>query len=627
MTNEAFAALVERVERYANTNPTAYRFRAGALAVLGYAYVWAVLLVCLVLLAVLAYLIVQGDAPGVLLKLAIPLVVLVGAVLRGLWVSFPPPQGVRVRPTDVPALFALIDELMTHLDTPRFHRVVITDDFNAAVSQRPLLGPFGGYQNWLILGLPMLEALSLDEYRAVLAHELGHLSRAHGRFGAWIYRIRVAWTRIITQLESNRRWGHQVFEWFLERWAPYFNAYSFVLARRQEYEADRQAAQLAGADALARALVTMTVQGERIDTFWRGVARRAAEQAVPPTGVLEELRAAMQSEIPPSSARRWITGELSRTAAVDDTHPTLNERLKALGFADLEWSRAAARAGTFAADALLGAARGPIASQVEQRWRSVVERGWREKHTNDVERLKRLRALEEKATSATLNNDESSELAQLALYLRDPDQAMESLRALLARNPQQAHANFSLGNALLERNDPAGIAYLETAMARDPQAVAPGLQRLWLFYSGIGETDRAADYQRRWTERLKLMEQAAPERQHVEPEAELLPHGLPDDEVLGIRNALLGMSLVGDAFLVRKRVTILSEEPFYVLGVEHVFAKTGVNDADEQSLVDAVAREVRLPGDWLVVALGRRRPWLRPRMEAIPGAQLKEKSR
>jgi hypothetical protein len=67
--------------------------------------------------------------------------------------------------------------------------VIIVDDLNAAVQQRPKWGLFGPSTHSLLRGAPLLPMMSADEVRAVIAHEFGHLSYAHGRMGASVYRL------------------------------------------------------------------------------------------------------------------------------------------------------------------------------------------------------------------------------------------------------------------------------------------------------------------------------------------------------------------------------------------------------------------------------------------------------
>jgi hypothetical protein len=112
------------------------------------------------------------------------------------------------------------------LDTPPVHHVLITAEFNAAMAQVPRLGVFGWQRNYLLVGLPLLRSLSVVQLEAVLAHELGHLSRGHAGLGNWIYRLRNTWQRLDQALEARPQWGAGTIRHFLSWYAPYFNACS-----------------------------------------------------------------------------------------------------------------------------------------------------------------------------------------------------------------------------------------------------------------------------------------------------------------------------------------------------------------------------------------------------------------
>jgi Zn-dependent protease with chaperone function len=73
---------------------------------------------------------------------------------------------------------------------------------NAGVQQVPRFGIFGS-RNFLVLGLPLLQAVTPTELRAVVAHELAHLSRSHGRVNVWLYRIRATWGQLLESLEER----------------------------------------------------------------------------------------------------------------------------------------------------------------------------------------------------------------------------------------------------------------------------------------------------------------------------------------------------------------------------------------------------------------------------------------
>nr|WP_300452077.1 M48 family metalloprotease [Accumulibacter sp.] len=91
----------------------------------------------------------------------------------------------------------------------------------------------------------------------MLAHELGHLARDHGRTSNWVYLQKLRWGRLQTALEARQSRGGFPFKPFLNWFAPYFNAFSFPMARANEYEADAAAVRLTSPQAAAMALTTV----------------------------------------------------------------------------------------------------------------------------------------------------------------------------------------------------------------------------------------------------------------------------------------------------------------------------------------------------------------------------------
>lgn len=330
MTEERWRELAQRLESVARERPRAYRLRVAALAALGYGYLLGMLVVLLAATALVVLAALTGHA--LLIKLALPLGALALAVVRSLWIRLPAPTGLALSRENAQPLVAMLEELRKELGAPRAHRVLLDGDLNAGIVQVPRLGGLGGSGNYLVIGLPLLQALSPDEFRAVLAHELGHLSGNHGRFSAWIYRLRSSWTRLLDRLEETRRAGAGLFLAFFRWYAPYFNAYSFALARAQEYEADRMAAEAAGAPTAARALVRLELSARYLHgSYWPGLYGRARREPEPPADPFTPLAQLLPEAAGHAEASTWLEDALRRPTDAADTHPALSERLAALG--------------------------------------------------------------------------------------------------------------------------------------------------------------------------------------------------------------------------------------------------------------------------------------------------------
>ena len=331
MNGNKLTGRIPYLEAFAEHNPGAYRLRVALLAALGYAYLLAVVLF---LLAVVVVILLSVRISYIAIKIVwIPLV-LVGLVLRSLWITLPVPEGTELERAQAPALFDLIEEVSRKLSGPKVHHVLLSDDYNASIVQIPRFGMFGWLHNYLVVGLPLLRALDPSEFRAVLAHEVGHLSGRHGRFSGWIYRLRQSWIQILTRVHQERHYASFLFEPFINWYAPYLNTYSFVLARAQERNADQYAVDLAGREVTAVMLVRMMAK-ERglIENFWPIFFRQSKEQLKTPRDPFAQMLQRLDQPIGSTNTQKWFYEAMRVPTGYKDTHPALADRLAAIGFA------------------------------------------------------------------------------------------------------------------------------------------------------------------------------------------------------------------------------------------------------------------------------------------------------
>ncbi|MDX6676154.1 MAG: hypothetical protein QOE31_206, partial [Solirubrobacteraceae bacterium] len=300
MTNDAWDDLVRRRVQQAKLHPREYRIRVGAWALTGYAVLLGALGLAIAAVAGIVVAIVAEGAPVIIVKFAIPIVVVAWIILRSLAVTIPPPEGLELRPADAPLLFETIERLRGRLDTPRLHHVLLDGDFNASVVQVPRLGPLGWQRNYLTLGLATMQALSPQELEAVIAHELGHISRSHGRFGVWIYRLRHSWASVAHELDERDFVGSGLAQRFFGWYVPRLQACTVAFVREHEHEADRASAEAVGARAAALALVRSSALAPAVGSYWEGVFRRALDEPAPPrsayAGLQRAVRAASEAD-------------------------------------------------------------------------------------------------------------------------------------------------------------------------------------------------------------------------------------------------------------------------------------------------------------------------------------------
>jgi Zn-dependent protease with chaperone function len=565
MSDTQFEQLVRRFEAYARKHPTQYKLKVALVAAIGYVYVLAVFGLTL---AIGAWLILSlKDGSSGLLSSIILLFgsgILTTIILRAFWVRCTLPAGFEVHREDAPRLFLLIDKLTNALGTPPFHHVLVVNDLNAAVAQQPRLGIFGWYKNYLLLGLPLMLPMTPAQFRAVLAHEFGHLDRQHGRFSGWIYRIRMVWSRLLEELCARDHWSSVLSTKFTGWYAPYFNAYSFVLARAQEYEADRQAARLVGPHSMKDALAALQVIARLMDElYWPALNRRTITNPTPPASHLDELITVLQRIPPQDSIRKWMHDAMQQTTTYADTHPALADRLAALDQlpekqhapeppADFPRLRDPHEA--TAANYYLEAYATATREALDRSWAESVAEEWKQKHREMAAARARCQALSDKSATIGLSIDELWEYACQMEALESDRAALPLLQQLLTKAPTHAEANLAVGRLLLAQDDQSGLLYLEKALAVDREAVIPACALASSFLERRGNHKESLRYRIKAQQQRQQLLDAEAERSTINPGDSLEPHGLSAEAIEDIAGQLASKPAVQAAYPVRKKV-------------------------------------------------------------------------
>ncbi|BAY16552.1 Zn-dependent protease with chaperone function-like protein [Anabaenopsis circularis NIES-21] len=600
---QRFDKLIQRLEIFASQQPPIYRLQVAFLAVLGYAYIFLILAVTVGLLVGIIWLMLttKSSFGTSALKAVIVLVAIAIILVRSLWVSFPPPTGLALRRKDVPSLFCLVDDISSKLKAPRFHHILLTTDFNASVVQRPRLGLFGWYQNYLIVGLPLMLALPPEQFRAVLAHEMGHISGNHSRFAAWIYRQRLTWYRIEEGLgKGGNESSWFIFKQFLQWYIPFFYAYSFVLARLNEYEADKCAVEIAGIEHSAKTLMNVEVKARFLENyFWSDIYQQVQTDIEPPKTSYTAMQTALAQGVPLKEASIYLTQALAKKTNNADTHPCLTDRLKALGCIPSIQEELAVSAPVrlSAAHEFLGTSLEKFRADFSQTWYEKVATPWRQKYAEVQQSLALLEKLNAKAERQQLSLGEATTRALLTFELDGEEAVIPLLREVINLDHNHASANYLLGQILLKQEDASGIEHIERAIAQDIDIGIDGYQIIFSFLKKQRQDDRAELYQERAEKHYDLILRGQKERSSLQTNDEFKAHDISEAEINKLRQQLSRYPHITTAYLTQKVVQYFPEKPLYILAVMRSFSFWENNhDADNAQLVDALLKEVELPG-------------------------------
>lgn len=608
------AALIARLERCAARDLPTSRRCVLAVAVLGYGFVFGVLALLAATLFGGVPAVLDAEAPSAL-RVELGLLAIAGAVIAALRVRVPVPDGEPVTRMEAPALFERLDALRARLGGPRLHEVLITEEFNAAIVQRPRLGLLGWPRNHLVIGLPLMQALTPEQLEAVLAHEYGHLVNADGRFAAWVCRMRATWSRLSEDVQRGGSWRGFLFRRFFEWYAPWFAAYSFVLARRSELAADAIAAWATSPRDMADALAAVAVRARQLDSgFWPDLYAGARVGPTPPS-VYRALAVALKREPAPGAAEAHLRAALSRDTRPHDTHPALLRRARALG-QDVRVPPAPVVA---AAEVLLGPSLERLLQRCDARWTARCAAAWRDTHAEAERERRRLAEFDARAATGRLSLEERWCRARLVESVRDDLGAERLYREILETAPDHAPSLFAVARLMLARGDAdVGLAHLERAAAADTEAELPACELAAFHLDRLERVREAAAYRQRMAAALCARDEALAERNRIHLHDEVGPARLTAGDVERVRRVLDARTAIARAWLVRK---VLRSEAGLQSLILVVAFDGRPRDAGQDELAHALAA-LRLPGEFWIVPANRANAPLCARARAVPGSAI-----
>ncbi len=174
---------------------------------------------------------------------------------------------VEITEEEQPRLFAFIRQLTEETKTPFPKKIFLSPDVNACVFYNSSFwSMFVPVKKNLEIGLGLVNAINISEFKAVMAHEFGHFSQRSMKLGSFTYNV----NRIIYNMlyENNsytgflRTWGNlhgllavfaaitlkiaEGIQWILRGMYSLVNKSYMGLSREMEFHADAVAASVAG---------------------------------------------------------------------------------------------------------------------------------------------------------------------------------------------------------------------------------------------------------------------------------------------------------------------------------------------------------------------------------------------
>jgi Zn-dependent protease with chaperone function len=563
MSNEKFIELVSKLENKASKNPKQYRAKVVLLTLLGYVYVLFFTLLLLFLLGFSIFaLISDGLRYG-----AIKLLVITGAlsffILRSLFFKVPKPEGYSIQRKDAEGLFSMLDTLQAKIKTSKIDEVILTDELNAAVTEVPRFGLFGPKQTILILGLPLLSTLNKEQFKAVLGHELAHISHADTKVGAWVYRVKRTWGSLMHSLEKNEQFGTFLFRRFFNWYYPVFDAYTFVMRRQEEYKADHVAASITSNKIKAEALIQIHISAPYYEEEFYNelfdVSLNNGSVPNPYSNYIDKIK-----QLPKEKKEEYLSSSLEMKTDASDTHPSLSDRLKALGIEP--FIPEVINQTAFSTLINDGSS---ILQSFDNSWREYNEENWKIEINQYKQAKERLKELEGKDVTVF---EEMRERAALTERFKGYNESIPFYEKIIEHFPPSEETSdiyLRLGEIYLEDETTTqkGMDYLKESMKLDWECKGPALDILCHYYYRIEDFENFEIIRTQLEGWNELLIQSDEEVNYLSTKDQFVFHEFDEQKLDKRITQLKEQSTIQEAYLVKKELKAIPERKQYVLGI------------------------------------------------------------
>jgi Zn-dependent protease with chaperone function len=187
---------------------------------------------------------------------------------------------IEISEADQPALFEFIRTLTRETQTPFPKKIYLSPEVNASVFyDSSFWSMFLPVRKNLQIGLGLVNAINLSEFKAILAHEFGHFSQRSMKLGSYVYNVNQV---IYNMLYDNEGYGRTLetwasasgyfaffagltikivsgIQWILRQVYGVVNKQYMSLSRQMEFHADTVAAYVSGSDHLITSLRRLDV--------------------------------------------------------------------------------------------------------------------------------------------------------------------------------------------------------------------------------------------------------------------------------------------------------------------------------------------------------------------------------
>ena len=428
------ARILSRVEQLSLKSRGGYLFVTFLLALVGYGFFVLLPLIIFGSIAFIAHLIPTVAKTMDWIEIGVAslfALVCILTLIRLFQFKFLQVQGLKVSREQAPCLYDAITEVREHYKRPTIKGVVITDRPELRIENVPHYGfPILSF-NYIVVGLPLLQTLSMEEFRCELARVIGQYSGMSHRLTFFIFKTDRLWNLYNRSLKKNGLFGLFLLRWFYKLYAPLFHIIARPAIRLEEMEADLCALDYINEREVFDAMKSRTISDIFLERcYWPNVKKMVLKNTEITVRPFENLEKIACTSLNKEGRKKWLENAYRQEQLPEDVMPSFRQRMEHMGHSKIKSIPAPTAS---ALEEVLGDGRKNVIALIEKLWSSTFRLQWVKDYKEMCQLLETIKKLSQKSRNGVLWPAEILSYALLDKKLRgNPIKA--SLLKILKRN-------------------------------------------------------------------------------------------------------------------------------------------------------------------------------------------------
>lgn len=242
------------------------------------------------------------------------------------------PAGLTLTEDNVPELFSTLEQIRTQFKRPSIHRIIITSDYELDIIKTPRWAIPVWSLNTLVIGLPVLQCMTVRQFECMLARRFGQFSKRTNLLTNWLYQLRAIWQQYRESYIRQKSLGTEPMKWFFSLYAPLYCSFSACAARRDELNADSYAMELYNDEVVREMITTDAVYRFYLKKrYWPAVHKIAELETKSSPTPHKKMAAAVHANLKGEKLHKLVDETFKATHEAHDPVPSLPKRIQNIG--------------------------------------------------------------------------------------------------------------------------------------------------------------------------------------------------------------------------------------------------------------------------------------------------------